>query len=273
MENQIIKIQFDQNQVELIKKQIAPNANDNELKLFLYQAQRTGLDPLTRQIYCIHRGGKMTIQTSIDGFRVIAERSGDYAGQDEPVFIESDGKIISCKVAVYRFRGEQRYQAGEQRYQAAVGVAFMSEFNAGGPMWAKMPHTMLSKCAEAVALRKAYPQDLSGLYTGDEMAQADAPSFEEVPTPGEIKMLIDMVYSSTLTDDVKEKTLEVINGCTNYEMYQKLQFKLEGVQQGFDDVANPSQKDITNKIKKIIGHADGQPAPKRNAKGDLITSN
>ncbi len=160
------KIDFTNDQVDLIKKQIAPNANDNELKLFLYQAQRTGLDPLTRQIYCIHRGNKMTIQTSIDGFRVIAERSGDYAGQDEPVFNEVDGKIISCKVTVYRFKGDIRYPA-------AVGVAYMSEFNAGGPMWTKMPHTMLSKCAEAVALRKAYPQDLSGLYTGDEMDQSE----------------------------------------------------------------------------------------------------
>jgi phage recombination protein Bet len=166
MENQIAKIEFSPDQVKLIKTQIAPNATDNELKLFLYQAQRTGLDPLTRQIYCIHRGGKMTIQTSIDGFRVIAERSGDYGGQDEPIFVEQDVKIICCKVTVYRFRGEQRYPA-------AVGVAYMSEYNAGGPMWSKMPHTMISKCAEAVALRKAYPQDLSGLYTIDEMDQSN----------------------------------------------------------------------------------------------------
>jgi len=188
--NQLIKIEFQPEQIQLIKKQVAPNANDNELKLFLYQAQRTGLDPLTRQIYCIHRGGKMTIQTSIDGFRVIAERSGDYGGQDEPVFVESDGKIISCKVTVYRFKGEQRYPA-------AVGVAYMSEFNAGGPMWSKMPHTMLSKCAEAVALRKAYPQDLSGLYTSDEMDQAEKQTtvdadFSHVPDQNKA-MLLDAV--------------------------------------------------------------------------------
>ncbi len=41
----------------------------------------------------------MTIQTSIDGFRVIAERSGNYGGQSEPVFVEQDGKLISCKVS------------------------------------------------------------------------------------------------------------------------------------------------------------------------------
>jgi phage recombination protein Bet len=169
-------IAFSDDQVSLIKRQIAPKATDDELKLFLYQAQRTGLDPMTRQIYCIHRydknvGQKMTIQTAIDGFRVIAERSGNYAGQDEPEFIEDEKGIVCCKVRVYKFRGDQRYQA-------SVGVAYWSEYvpQAGQDyMWKKMPHTMISKVAEALALRKAYPQDLSGLYTNDEMQQADAP--------------------------------------------------------------------------------------------------
>jgi len=166
-------IQFKEEQIELIKKQIAPNANNNELKLFLYQAQRTGLDPLTRQIYCIHRGGKMTIQTSIDGFRVIAERSGEYAGQDEPIYTEENGKLISCKITVYKFRGDVRYPA-------SVGVAYFSEYVQQTPTWTKMPRVMLAKVAEALALRKAFPQDLSGLYTSDEMA--DAPVKDVSPT-------------------------------------------------------------------------------------------
>ena len=175
------KISFTPDQVDLIKRQIAPKATDDELKLFLYQAKRTGLDPLTRQIYCIHRKSKdqygnwidkMTIQTSIDGFRVIAERSGDYAGQGEPEFVYDGGKLLCCKVPVFRFRGDVRYQA-------SVGVAYWDEYvqtdRDGKPtsMWVKMRHTMLAKVAEALALRKAYPQDLSGLYTTEEMQQAD----------------------------------------------------------------------------------------------------
>ncbi len=167
------QIAFNDDQIALIKKQIAPKATDDELQLFLYQAKRTGLDPLTRQIYCIHRydkvqGQKMTVQTSIDGFRVVAERSGDYGGQDEPEFIENNGAIVSCKVRVYKFRGDQRYQA-------SVGVAYWAEYvpsQGQDHMWRKMPHTMIAKVAEALALRKAFPQDLSGLYTNDEMQQA-----------------------------------------------------------------------------------------------------
>jgi phage recombination protein Bet len=184
MTKEIALVNFNEEQIALIKSQIAPKATDSELQLFLYQAKRTGLDPLTRQIYAIHRAckenvngiwvwvNKMSIQTSIDGFRVIAERSGDYAGQDEPIFTEEGIKLISCKVTVYRFRGDVRYPA-------AVGVAYWLEYvqvdkegNTAG-LWKKMPHTMLAKVAEALALRKAYPQDLSGLYTSDEMNQAD----------------------------------------------------------------------------------------------------
>lgn len=179
MENNLIKKEFSQEEISLIKQQVAPKATDTELRLFIYQCNRTGLDPLLRQIYAIHRWNSqqkkevMTIQTSIDGFRVIAERSGDYGGQDEPEFIEDEkGNLKACKVAVYRFRGDQRYKA-------AVGVAYWDEYkqtNKEGKvygLWASMPRVMLSKVAEAVALRKAYPQDLSGLYTAEEMSQAD----------------------------------------------------------------------------------------------------
>jgi len=197
MTKEISLVNFNEEQIKLIKSQIAPKATDAELQLFLYQAKRTGLDPLTRQIYAIFRNvkekeygkdvwkQKMTIQTSIDGFRVIAERSGDYAGQDEPIFTEKDNKLEYCKITVYRFRGDVRYAA-------AVGVAYWSEYaqlddkNLPTGLWKKMPHTMLAKVAEALALRKAYPQDLSGLYTGDEMTQADPIPVDEVKLPVDV---------------------------------------------------------------------------------------
>lgn len=160
---------FDDDKVQLIKNTVAQGATDNELKLFLHQATRTGLDPLSRQIYFIKdKFGKVMTQTSIDGFRVVAERSGDYAGQDEPEFIEENGKLVCAKVRVYK------WHSGD-RYQAAVGVAYWNEYAGSNPgyMWNKMPHTMLAKVAEALALRKAFPQDLSGLYSSDEMDQAN----------------------------------------------------------------------------------------------------
>lgn len=257
MSTELVKIEFSDDQIGLIKSQIAPKATNDELKLFLYQCKRTGLDPLARQIYAIHRwtkdGDKMTVQTSIDGFRVIAERSGDYAGQDEPVFEHDGNNLLKATVKVYRFRGDTRYCA-------AVGVAYWNEYVQNGkdgrPMglWAKMPHTMLSKVAEALALRKAYPQDLSGLYTSDEMAQADKqetiePDFSDVPDKDEKALLRNLVYGSDLTEDEKFAAFEAIDKCSSYDMYAKIQHKLEVRQKPIDQIPNPSQKDITNHIR------------------------
>lgn len=164
------RIEFASDQLELIKRTIAKDATVDELKMFMYQCQTTGLNPLARQIYFMKRGGKVSIQVSIDGFRVIAERSGVYAGQDEPEFMEDGGKLIGAKVRVFKF------SPTGNRYQAAVGVAYWDEYcpQAGQDfMWRKMPRTMVSKVAEALALRKAFPQDLSGLYTLEEMQQSD----------------------------------------------------------------------------------------------------
>ena len=79
-------VDFTPGQIATIKETVANGASDNELKLFLYQCSRTGLDPLSRQIHFIKRGGKATIQTGIDGFRAIAERTGKYAGNDDYLF-------------------------------------------------------------------------------------------------------------------------------------------------------------------------------------------
>lgn len=142
------------------------------VEAFLMHCQRTGLDPIARQIYLIERGGKWTTQISIDGARLVAERSKQYQGQT-PVEWTADGVTwtqvwlakenpAAARVGVYR--------AG---FQAPLyAVATWDAYNAGSPIWKKMPALMLGKCAEMLALRKAFPQDLSGLYSAEEMDQA-----------------------------------------------------------------------------------------------------
>jgi phage recombination protein Bet len=189
--SQIVKInehvpsRFNDDQIALIKRQVCVGGTDDELKMFLHQAQRSGLDPLARQIYAIKRGGKMTIQVSIDGFRLIAERSGKYAGQLGPHWCSADGEwsdVWLAKEPPTAARvGVLRSDFKEPCWAVSRWASYAQPNNG---MWQKMPDLMLAKTAEALALRKAFPQDLSGLYTFDEMAQA-----EPEPEPENVKTI------------------------------------------------------------------------------------
>lgn len=237
-------IEFQPDQVELIKKTVAKDATNDELKMFLYQCQTTGLNPLARQIYFMKRSGKVTMQVSIDGFRVIAERSGTYAGQDEPEFLEQDGKLVKATVKVYRF------SPSGTRYQASVGVAFWDEYcpqSGQDFMWRKMPHTMLSKVAEALALRKAFPQDLSGLYTTDEMAQSESPIAESA-ADWQIRVIEEKMEIAKLADkDYNALRIRLSNGLTTEEATKAIEF----IDQ-FIDPVNLSQKQINKKVNEAV---------------------
>lgn len=175
---------LDREQIELVKRTVAKGTTDDELKLFLYTAARTGLDPLAKQIHAIKRwNGRekrdvMSIQTGIDGYRLIAERTGNYAPGPEPSYEVQDGRLFSATAYVKKLVAGVWHDVG--------ATAFFDEYvqrnreGAPTPMWERMPRLMLGKCAEALALRRAFPAEMSGVYTFDEMAQADGPVDAEV---------------------------------------------------------------------------------------------
>lgn len=173
--------QWTQEQTALISSTIAPGCTPDELKLFAYACQRTGLDPFSKQIYAIKRGGKMSIQVGIDGLRSVAERTGQLDGSETYwCGEEGDWKDVwlgktppaAAKTIVYRKGSSHPF----------VGVARYADY-AGQGLWSKMPSAMLAKCSEALALRKAFPADMSGVYTVDEMEQAEAVTVTTTATP------------------------------------------------------------------------------------------
>lgn len=165
-------------QIELIKRTVAKGASNDELKLFLHIANKSGLDPFARQIHAIKRWSAdegrevMAVQTGIDGYRLVAERTGRYAPGREPSYqYNKDGFLVSATAYVKK-------QTSDGTWHEVAASAMYSEYvgkkKDGSPnrFWAQMPHVMLGKVAEALALRRAFPMELSGIYTYEEMDQA-----------------------------------------------------------------------------------------------------
>jgi phage recombination protein Bet len=186
---------FNEQALQLITDSIAREASQQELALFLTQCQRTQLDPFLKQIYCIGRydsklGRKVfTTQISIDGARLVAERSGKYEGQDGPYWCGEDGvwrdiwlektPPLAAKVGVFK-HGFQK-----QLYAVANWSSYAQTNKDGtySSMWAKFPSLMLAKVAEMLALRRAFPMELSGIYSIEEMQQTEVLDVEPVRLP------------------------------------------------------------------------------------------
>lgn len=214
-------------QVELLKRTICKGASDDELGLFLQVCKAKQLDPFSGQIHAVKRSErnpdgdgfieKMTYQTGIDGFRVMAERTGERDGEDEAEWCGADGMWralwtdskppVAARVKVYR-KGCSR---------PFVGLAYWSFYvqtkKDGTPnrMWSRGGPHMLAKCAEALAYRKAFPDQLADVYSPEEMEQAEnerppAGVFQPAPTtaappPAEVvdgaKALLERVLAVT----------------------------------------------------------------------------
>jgi phage recombination protein Bet len=171
-------IDYSREQIELIKDVYAKGATDAELRLFIEIARRKGLDIFSNQIYLVERYdsslGKTVKrpQTSIEGFRLIADRTGNYApGRKAEFTHDEDGRVITATAFVKKMvKGEWHEVSVEVWFEEYVQTKKDGSVTI---FWKRMPHVMLSKCAEAVTLRKAFPADLSGLYTSDEMGNAE----------------------------------------------------------------------------------------------------
>ena len=175
-------------EIDLIRRTQVPDKCpeglvEDVVRVLVHFAEHTGLDPLLRQCWAQVRQGKVSVQATIDGFRIVAGRSGEYEGQTAPEWCDKNGQWqsvwtdeknppVAARVGVYRkgFR--------EPIYAPALYREYVQKKSGdygGGPntMWSKMPANQLQNCSESLALRKAFPEYLSGIYTDAEMGQAE----------------------------------------------------------------------------------------------------
>lgn len=204
MANEIaVRADLSAEQIDLIKRTIAQGASNDELNLFIQVCNRTGLDPFLKQIYAVKRWDSkakrevMTVQVGIDGLRLVAARTGELDGQQGPFWCGEDEKWkevwlspnppCAAKVAVYRkgcshpFVGIARFDA----YKQTTKEGTLSYF------WLRMPDLMIAKVAESLALRKAFPAELSSLYVPEEMDQeGEVQTVKQEPQPTQSRQIV-----------------------------------------------------------------------------------
>jgi len=210
-------LQFSDEQRRMMRDTLLNGASEEEASMLLEVARLRGLNPITRQIHFVKRWDSnkgrevWAYQVSIDGLRMIAERTGLYDGQDEPEFErDAKGNPIACRVRVYR----------KDIARAFVGVAYFSEYaqtKKDGKltnMWETKPHVMIAKCAEALALRKGFPEDMGGMYTDDEIDvtprehPAPAPAPRMVPS-FDLTSRLDRLAKAATGDEIRAIDAEV----------------------------------------------------------------
>lgn len=239
-------VSFSNDQKDVIKKTLMPKgASDAETALFLQYCIRTQLDPFARQIYASKIGDKLSILASIDGFRLIAERSQKYAGQTIPQFMNKNGEWsevwtsekeypVACKVGVLR------KDFNEPLYAIAKWTSYAPYSNGKlGFMWSKMPEVMLAKVAEALALRKAFPNDLSGVYSADEMEQATDASKKATQIQPDVKT---ENKPTLLTDEQFNAELQKVAGIEDKDQLATQLSKIDNLK-----IITDEQKEILKK--------------------------
>lgn len=244
------KTHWNDEQFKLMRDMYAKGLTDNELHVFSLLCKELGLDPIRKQAYAVKRKVKntkgdyewmMTLQTSIEGYRSIAERTGNYAPGEESIYLYDENKnLIGAKAYV-----KKRTQDGTWHNVSAE--AYLEEYAARDKQgkltqfWSKFPRVMIEKCAEARALRRCFPNELGSLYIKEEMDQAN----EETETIVVEKCLEEK--KSTLTPEQVQYINTLVKNPKNINKIlqkQGVNSLLQIKQENYQDIINTIEQAI-----------------------------
>jgi len=205
MSNEIIDYNNAQ-MIHTLKATVAQGLNEPEFRLFAEHCKSTGLNPFKKEVWAIKAGGRLQVMTGINGFLAIANNHPQFDGMETEVDNDENPTRAVCRV--YR----------KDRSIPSEGVALMKEYGGQTPIWRKMPRVMLTKVAKSIALREAFPQELNGLYTAEEMpAEFDVPQARQQPAPQTQAPKPDVYIAET---EVEPETPE---GVYHYKIYPKME--------------------------------------------------
>lgn len=146
-----------ENTLRVIRDTVAQESTPSELAMFVNFCKSTGLNPFKKEIWFIKAGGRVQMMTGLNGYLAIANRHPEFEGMEVEVDDDENPTRATCKV----WRRDRRFPS--------TGIALMKEYQKNTPIWKQMPRVMLTKVAKSIALREAFPQELGGLYTAEEM--------------------------------------------------------------------------------------------------------
>jgi len=188
-----LPVAWSADRIEMVKRLFCKGVDQDEFEMFVEVCRRTGLSPFLKQIHAVCRPDRnlgrdvMSIQVGIDGFRLLADRTGRYVPGREATFTyDEKGQLLSATAYVKKLVAGEWHEVGATVYWAEfVQTTSKGDVN---HFWRSMPRQMLAKVAESHALRRAFPAELSGVYSPEEMAQADnlTPVYRVDETTGEI---------------------------------------------------------------------------------------
>lgn len=187
--------------LESLRKTVAVGANESEIKMFAELCKSTGLNPYKKEVWFVKAGGRAQIMTGINGFRAIANSHADYDGT-EIGLISSEGEYKPAAYPKEDYIGAWAKCHRKDRKIPAEGIAMLADYDKKFGNWKSMRRVMILKCAESVALRAAFPQQLNGLYTTEEMPK----EYSDSPEPSSVEVDTEATKVSITPETFEIKT-------------------------------------------------------------------
>lgn len=191
----------DQKTLSLLKQTVAKDATDAEFQMFLQFAKSTGLNPFKKELWFLKANGQVQMMTGINGFYSIANSHPMFDGIETELFFNPDKTIL--KAVSKTWRKDRKYPSTAEAYWVEYAKPYGN--------WKTMGRVMISKCAESMSLRKAFPQEMNGLYTQEEMPAEYAPNHNVQPVQQVRPVQAESVTVAEAQDIAAEAPQEIPN--------------------------------------------------------------